>query len=128
MLQKTCPSYNFNRSSQYPTWLMKSYWWFLLLLLSCFSSVRLSATQRWQPTRLCRLWDSPGKNNEVSCHFLLQCIKVKSERGVAQSCPTLSDPIHCSPPDFSIHGIFQARVLERGAIAFSNWWFLEIGK
>ena len=75
--------------------------------------------QRWQPTRLPRPWDSPGKNTEVGCHFLLQCMKVKSEREVAQSCPTLSDPMDCSPPDFSIHGIFQARVLEWGATAFS---------
>ena len=75
---------------------------------------------RRQPTRLCRPWDSPGKNTGVGCHFLLQCMKVKSEREVAQSCPTLSDPVDCSPPDFSIHGIFQARVLEWGAIAFSE--------
>ena len=66
-------------------------------------------------------WGSPGKNTEVGCHFLLQCMKVKSEREVAQSCPTLSGPMDCSPPDFSIHGIFQARVLEWGAIAFSTF-------
>ena len=72
---------------------------------------------RWQPTRLPRPWDSPGQNTGVGCHFLLQCMKVKSE--VAQSCPTLSDPMDCSPPGSSIHGIFQARVLEWGAIAFS---------
>ena len=48
--------------------------------------------QRLQPTRLPHPWDSPGKNTGVGCHFLLQCIKVKSEREVAQSCPTLSDP------------------------------------
>ena len=76
-------------------------------------------TQRWQPTRLCRPWDSPGKNTGVGCHFLLQCMKVKSEREVTQSCPTLSNPMGCNPPDFSIHGIFQAKVLEWGAIAFS---------
>ena len=74
---------------------------------------------RRQPTRLPRPWDSPGKNTGVGCHFLLQCMKVKREREVAQSCPTLNDPMDCSPPDFSIHGIFQARVLEWGAIAFS---------
>ena len=67
-----------------------------------------------------RPWDSPGKNTGVGCHFLLQCMKVKSEREVAQSCATLSDPMDCSLPDFSIHGIFQARVLEWGAIAFSG--------
>ena len=76
--------------------------------------------RRWQPTRLCRPWDSPGKNTGVGCHFLLQCMKVKSESEVAQSCPTLSDPMDCSPPGSSVHGIFQARVLEWGAIAFSR--------
>ena len=80
--------------------------------------------QRRQPTRLRCPWDSPGKNTRVDCHFLLQCMKVKSEREVAQSCPTLSDPMDCSPPHFSIHGIFQARVLEWGAIAFSNIYIL----
>ena len=74
---------------------------------------------RWQPTRLPRPWDSPGKNTGVGCHFLLQCMKVKSEREVAQSCLTLRDPMDCSPPGSSIHAIFQARVLEWGAIAFS---------
>ena len=74
---------------------------------------------RRQPTRLPRSWDSPG-NTGVGCHFLLQCMKVKSEREVvAQSCPTLSDPMDYSLPGSSIHGIFQARVLEWGAIAFS---------
>ena len=63
---------------------------------------------------------SPGKNTGVGCHFLLQCMKVKSEIEVAQSCPTLSDPMDCGPPGSSIHGIFQARVLEWGAIAFSD--------
>ena len=75
---------------------------------------------RWQPTRLPRPWDSPGKNTAVGCHFLLQCMKVKSESEVTQSCPTLCDPMDCSPPGFSIHGVFQARVLEWGAIAFSK--------
>ena len=74
---------------------------------------------RRKPTRLPCPWDSPGKNTGVGCHFLLQCMKVKSEREVTHSCPTLSDPMDCSPLDFSIHGIFQARVLEWGAIAFS---------
>ena len=59
-----------------------------------------------------RPWDSPGKNTGVGCHFLLQCMKVKSESEVAQSCPTLSDPMDCSPTGSSVHGIFQARVLE----------------
>ena len=75
---------------------------------------------RWQPTRLRRSWDSPGKNTEVGSHFLLQCMKVKSESEVAQSCLTLSDPMDCSLPGSSVHGIFQARVLERVAIAFSE--------
>ena len=79
---------------------------------------------RRQPTRLCCPWDSPGKNTGVGCHFLLQCMKVKSESEVAQSCPTLSDPMDCSLPGSSIHGIFQARVLECGAIAFSVIFFL----
>ena len=75
---------------------------------------------RRQPTRLPHPWDSPGKNTGVGCHFLLQCMKVKSESEVTQSCLTRSDPIDCSPPGSSIHGIFQARVLEWGAVAFSN--------
>ena len=73
-------------------------------------------TPRPQPTRVPRPWDSPDKNTGVGCHFLLQCIKVKSESEVAQSCQTLGDPMDCSPPGSSIHGIFQARVLEWGAI------------
>ena len=72
-----------------------------------------------QPTRLPRPWDSPGKNTGVGFHFLLQCVKVKSESEVAQSCPTLRDPMDCSLPGFSTHEIFQARVLEWVAIAFS---------
>ena len=73
-----------------------------------------------QPTRLPRPRDSPGKNTGVGCHFLRQCMKVKSESEVARSCPTLSDPMDCSPPGSSIHGILQARVLEWGAIALSG--------
>ena len=74
---------------------------------------------RRQHTRLPHPWDSPDKNTGLGCHFLLQCMKVKSESEVAQSCLTLHDPMDCSPPGSSIHGIFQARVLEWGAIAFS---------
>ena len=74
---------------------------------------------RQQPTRLPCPWDSPGKNTGVGCHFLLQCINVKSE-SENETCPTLSDPMDCSLPVSSIHGIFQARVLEWVAIAFSN--------
>ena len=92
----------------------------LLLLLSRFSCVQLCATHRWQPTRLPCPWDSPGKNTGVGCHFLLQCMKVKSESEVAQSCPTLRDSMDCSLPGSSVLGIFQARVLEWGAIAFSG--------
>ena len=76
---------------------------------------------RWPPTRLPRPWVSPGKNTGVGCHFLLHCMKVKSESEVAQSCPTLSNPMDCSLPGSSVHGIFQARVLEWVAIAFSEW-------
>ena len=81
-------------------------------------------------------WDSPGKNTGVGCHFLLQCIKVKSESEVAQSCLTLHDPMDCSLPGSSVNGIFQATVLEWGSIAFFNtylkyynreFYFLAIG-
>ena len=75
---------------------------------------------RWQPTRLPHPWDSPSKNTGVGCHFLLQCMKVKSEREVAQSCTTPRDPMDCSLPGSSVHGIFQAGILEWGAIAFSH--------
>ena len=74
---------------------------------------------RPQPARLPRPWDSPVKNTGVGCHFLLQCMNVKSESEVTQSCLTLSDPMDCSLPGSSIQGIFQARVLEWGAITFS---------
>ena len=77
---------------------------------------------RRQPTRLPHPWDSPGKNTGVGCHFLLQCMKVKRENEVAQLCPTLTDPMDCSPPGSSVHGISQARVLEWGATAFSVLW------
>ena len=89
----------------------------LLLLLSRFSHGQLCAA----PTRLPRPLDSPGKNTGVGCHFLLQCMKVKSESEVAQLCLTPSDPMDCSSPGSSIHGIFWARVLEWGAIAFSHF-------
>ena len=81
----------------------------LLLLLSHFSRVRLCVIPQTAATRLPRPWDSPGKNTGVGCHFLLQCMKVKSESEVAQSCPTFSDPMDCSLPGSSIHGIFQAK-------------------
>ena len=91
----------------------------MLLLLShsvVSDSVR---PHRRQPTRLPRPWDSPGKNTGVGCHFLLQCMKVKIKSEVGQSCLTLCNPMDCSLPGSSVHGIFQARVLEWGAIAFS---------
>ena len=96
-----------------------------LLLLSRFSRVWLCVTHRRQPTRFPRPWDSPGKNTGVGCYLLLQCMKVKSESEVAQSCLTLSDPMDCSPPGSSVHGIFQARVLEWGAVAFSIVYLLD---
>ena len=74
-----------------------------------------------QPTRLLHPWDFPGKSTGVGCHFLLQCMKVKRESEVAQSCPILSDPMDCSLPGSSIHGILQAGVLEWGAIAFKYY-------
>ena len=75
---------------------------------------------RRQPTRLLHPWDSPGKNTGVGCHFLLQCMKVKSESEVAQLCPTLLDPIDCRLPGSSVHGILQARAREWVVISCSN--------
>jgi len=86
--------------------------WFLLLLLSCFSRIRLCVTPEMAAHQAPPPWDSPGKNTGVGRHFLLQCMKVKSESEVTQSCPTPSDPMDCSLPGSSIHGILQARVLE----------------
>ena len=88
----------------------------------CIASVVSNSVRphRRQPTRLHHPWDSPGKNPGVGCHFLLHCMRVKNESEVVQSCPTLSDPMDCSPPGSSIHGIFQARVLGWDAIAFSS--------
>ena len=78
-----------------------------------------------QPTRLPRPWDSPGKNTGVGFHFLLQSMEVKTESEVAQSCLTLRDPMDCSLLGSSVHGIFQAGVLEWGAIAFSDLLFID---
>ena len=78
---------------------------------------------RRQPTRLPRPWDSPGKDTGVGCHCLLQCMKVKSESEVTQSCLTLCNPMDCSLPGSSVNGIFQERVLEWGAIAFCDFFF-----
>ena len=76
--------------------------------------------QRRHPTRPRHPWDSPGNNTGVGCHFLLQCMKVKSESEVTQSCPTLSDPMDCSLPGSFVHGIFQARILVWVATAYSR--------
>ena len=88
----------------------------------CITSVVSNSVRphRRQPSRLCHPWDSPGKNTGVGCHFLLQCMKVKNESEVTLLCLTLSDPVACRLPGSSVHGIFQARVLEWGAIAFSQ--------
>ena len=83
---------------------------------------------RRQLTRLPCPWDSPGKNTGVGCHFLLQCMQVKSKSEVAQSSGTLWDPMDCSLPGSTIHRTFQAKVLEWAAIAFSIWSILGISK
>ena len=90
----------------------------------CVTSVVSDSVRphRQQATRLPCPWDSPGKSTGVGCHCLLQSMKVKSASEVTQSCLTLSDPMDCSPPGSSAPGILQARVLEWGAIAFSNAW------
>ena len=103
---------------------MKLRQWSTWLICICYCCLVASVVsdsvrpQRRQPTRLPHPWDSPGKNTGVGCHFLPQCMKVKSEREVTQLCPTLHEPVDCSLPGSTIHGIFQARVLEWGAIAF----------
>ena len=84
-------------------------------------------SHRQKLTRLPCPWDSPGNNTGVGCHFLLQCMKVKSENEVAQSCPTRSNPMDCSSPGSSAHGIFQARGLEWNAITWrllKTYWHL----
>ena len=97
----------------------KPFKWLAAAAAKSLQSCPTLQPHRRQPGRLPCPWDSPGKNTGVGCHFLLQCTKVKSESEVTQSCPTLSDPMDCSPPGSSIRGICQARVLEWGAIAFS---------
>ena len=93
----------------------------LLLLLSHYSCVQLCARpHRQHPTRFLHLWDFPVKNTGVGCHFLPQCMHESEKSKWSQSCPTLCDPMDCSLPGFSVRGIFQARVLEWSAIAFSN--------
>ena len=118
---------------------MKTFTWFSLYYYfdykacCCFCYVTSVVSdsvrpQRRKPTRLPCPGDSPGKNTGVGYYFLLQCMKVKSESEVAQSYPTLSYPMNCSLPGSSVHGIFQARVLEWGAIAFSGLQGLPMGK
>ena len=91
----------------------------MLLLLSRFSHVRLCVTAWTAAYQASPSMGFSRQEHWMGCHFLLQCMKVESESEVAQSCLTLSDPMDCSLPGSSIHGIFLAIVLERGAIAFS---------
>ena len=97
-----------------------------ITLLVCAAAAKLlqlcltRRPHRWQPMRLSRPWDSPGKNTGVGCHFLLQCMKVKSESELSQSCPTLSDPHGLQPTRLLCPLDFQARALEWGVIAFSE--------
>ena len=93
----------------------------LRLLLSRFSHVRLCVTPQTAAHQAPPSLGFSRKNTGVGCHFLLQCMKVKSETEVAQSCLTLCDPVDCSLPGSSVHGIFQARVLQWVAIAFSEY-------
>ena len=93
--------------------------YFSLLLLSHFSHVQLCATPE-TAAHQAHPWDSPGKNTGVGCHFLLQCVKVKSEIEVAQSCPTCSNHMDCSLPGSSVHGIFQARALDSFSLLSFN--------
>ena len=101
---------------------------FYSYLLFQFSSVQFSRSvvsnslrpHELQPSKLLCPRNFPGNNTGVGCHFLLQCMKVKSESEVAQLRPTLSDLMDCSLPGSSFHGIFQAIILEWGAIAFSS--------
>ena len=102
---------------KYIQFLFVSFTLLLLLLLSLFSHVQLCATPQ---TAAHQAPPSLGSSRQEHCHFLLQCMKVKSETEVTQLCPTLSDPMDCSVPGSSVHGVFQARVLKWGAIAFSS--------
>ena len=92
----------------------------LLLLLSCSVVSNSVQPHGWQPTRLPHPWDYPGNNTGAGCHFLFQCMKVKSESEIAQSFPTLRDPMDCSPPGSPIPGILQATTLEWVTISLSN--------
>ena len=113
----------FLKCLMWPICCLKLYYLISAAAAAAAKSLQLCLTvrpHRQQPTRLLRPWESPGKNTGVGCLFLLQCIEVKSESEVAQSCLTLSDPMNCSLPGSSVHGVFQARVLEWFAIAFSD--------
>ena len=87
----------------------------LLLLLSRFSRVQLCATPEMAAHQTPPSLGFSRQEHWSGCHFLLQCMKVKSESEVAQSRPTPSDPMDYSPPGSSIHGVIQARILEWGA-------------
>ena len=120
LLQRIFPTQELNPGFLYPRWILYQLSLktnprcvlLLLLLKSLQSCLTLCNPIDSSPTRLPCPWDSQGKNTGVGCHFLLQCMKVKSGSEFTQSCPTLGDPMDCSPPGSSIHGIFQARVLE----------------
>ena len=99
-------------------WVISSVWVHIWGVNSATATATAKLLQSCLILRLPRPWDSPGKNTGVGYHFLLQCMKVKSEREFAQSYPTLCDPMDCSLPGSSVHGIFQVRVLEWGTIAF----------
>ena len=104
--------------------------WLLLCCCCCWVASVVSDPvwpHRRQPPRLPRPWDSPGRNTGVGCHFLLQCMKRKSESEVAQLCPTLHDPMDCSLPGSSVHGIPQAWILEWVAMSSSREIFPSQG-
>ena len=125
----------FRFPSRYCFWsYFKQDWFFFISLIfhcccnCCWVVSVISNTvrpHRRQPPSQPRPWDSPGKSTGVGCHFLLQCMKGKSESEVVQSCLTLRHPMDCSLPGSSVHGSFQARVLEWVAIADSPIWVLE---
>ena len=114
-----CVIFNLFYSVRNSTYIPIKYDCFIICCCCCSVTSVVSDSvrpHRRRPTRLPRPWDSPGENIGVGCHFLLQCMKVKSESEITQPCLTLSDPMNWSPPCSAIHGIFQARVLEWGAL------------
>ena len=126
--RKQVQDHVFKVMEQQSNWIKKNLIPKLMSLRTAIAAVAANSHQlcptvrphRWQPTRLLRPWDSPGKNSGVGCHFLYQCMKVKSESEVTQSCLTLRDPMDGSPPGSPAPGILQARTLEWVAIFFSN--------